>query len=172
MSIDSVTQVLDRYGVNAAEGSVHVDMVPAELVEQALAHHEGKLASNGSLVVETGKYTGRSPKDRSWSDTPDVHDTMPGATSTFPSPRKATRRYATASPPTSPSATSTWCAASPAPTAATPASSWSPASAPARPCSSPNCSSAPPMRSAPPTASPTSPSSPPPATSAILPSRA
>ena len=76
MSIDSVTQVLDRYGVNAAEGSVHVDMVPAELVEQALAHHEGKFASNGSLVVETGKYTGRSPKDRFVVDTPDVHDTI------------------------------------------------------------------------------------------------
>ena len=74
MSTTSVTQVLADHGVHAAKGSVHVDMVPAELVECALARKEGKLASNGSLVVETGKYTGRSPKDRFVVDTPDVHD--------------------------------------------------------------------------------------------------
>ena len=76
MSTTSVTQVLADHGVHAAEGSIHVDMVPAELVECALARKEGKLASNGSLVVETGKYTGRSPKDRFVVDTPDVHDTI------------------------------------------------------------------------------------------------
>ena len=74
MSTTSVTQVLAGHGVHTAEGSVHVDMVPAELVECALACKEGKLSSNGSLVVETGKYTGRSPKDRFVVDTPDVHD--------------------------------------------------------------------------------------------------
>lgn len=74
MSTTSVTQVLAGHGVHTAEDSIHVDMVPAELVECALARKEGKLASNGSLVVETGKYTGRSPKDRFVVDTPDVHD--------------------------------------------------------------------------------------------------
>lgn len=76
MATDSVTKVLEGYGVHAGADSIHLDMVPAELVEEALAHHEGKLASNGSLVVETGKYTGRSPKDRFVVDTPDVHDTI------------------------------------------------------------------------------------------------
>ena len=34
------------------------------LIEQALANGEGKLAKHGALVVETGKHTGRSAKDK------------------------------------------------------------------------------------------------------------
>lgn len=76
MSTDSVTNVLEGHGVHAGAGSIHLDMVPAELVEEALTRKEGRLASNGSLVVETGKYTGRSPKDRFVVDTPNVHDAI------------------------------------------------------------------------------------------------
>jgi phosphoenolpyruvate carboxykinase (ATP) len=36
----------------------------SELVEKAICRKEGILASNGALSIETGKYTGRSPKDR------------------------------------------------------------------------------------------------------------
>lgn len=36
----------------------------AELTEKALERHEGSLTSSGALRVETGKYTGRSPKDK------------------------------------------------------------------------------------------------------------
>lgn len=48
----------------------------ASLIEQALTHNEGHLASNGALVVKTGTYTGRSPQDRLIVDTPEVHDTI------------------------------------------------------------------------------------------------
>ncbi len=43
---------------------VHSNLPPAELVEIALARKEGKLTSTGALMADTGKFTGRSPKDR------------------------------------------------------------------------------------------------------------
>ncbi len=44
--------------------NVYRNLPPARLVEIALAKGEGILTNNGALRVTTGKYTGRSPKDR------------------------------------------------------------------------------------------------------------
>ena len=40
------------------------NLFPAALVEETIKKDQGKLSSSGALVVSTGKFTGRSPKDR------------------------------------------------------------------------------------------------------------
>ena len=40
------------------------NLTPALLYEHAITNREGKLAADGALVVSTGQYTGRSPKDK------------------------------------------------------------------------------------------------------------
>lgn len=65
---------LEEAGIKEVRGSMLVDGSPAILVEKALKANEGKLIDSGAIAVRTGKYTGRSPKDRFIVDTPDVHD--------------------------------------------------------------------------------------------------
>ena len=43
---------------------IHYQLPPAELYEQALQRGEGVLNDTGALVIKTGQFTGRSPKDK------------------------------------------------------------------------------------------------------------
>lgn len=40
------------------------NLTPAELIEESVKNKEGQLTDTGALMVDTGKFTGRSPKDR------------------------------------------------------------------------------------------------------------
>ena len=46
------------------EHLVRYNLSPTELIEEALQRKEGVLTANGALMVDTGTFTGRSPKDR------------------------------------------------------------------------------------------------------------
>ncbi len=43
---------------------IHYQLTPAELTAQTLARKEGVLNDTGALVIKTGEFTGRSPKDK------------------------------------------------------------------------------------------------------------
>lgn len=47
-----------------AKKNIYRNLPVSELVQHALENKEGVLSETGAFVVETGKYTGRSPKDR------------------------------------------------------------------------------------------------------------
>lgn len=69
-----VVEELEQYGIHHTDDRTAIDPSPARLIEKAVSRGEGILTSTGALAVTTGKYTGRSPKDRFIVDTSDVHD--------------------------------------------------------------------------------------------------
>jgi len=54
---------LEAHGIDQP-GPVYWNLSPAELYEIALDAGEGRLSACGAIVCETGKHTGRSPKDK------------------------------------------------------------------------------------------------------------
>jgi len=60
--------------LNLTGSQIQKNLSSPALIEAALRRGEGRLASNGSLVVDTGPYTGRCPNDKFLEDTPEIHD--------------------------------------------------------------------------------------------------
>ncbi len=54
---------LEQHGLRHI-GAAYWNLGAAALVEHAIQRREGHLANNGALVVRTGQFTGRSPKDK------------------------------------------------------------------------------------------------------------
>ena len=50
------------------KGEIFSNLTSEALEEHILNNGEGRLANNGALMVDTGKYTGRSPKDKYFVD--------------------------------------------------------------------------------------------------------
>src|SRR5438132_12969857 len=63
---------LSDHGIS--HGRINFNLTPEELYAEALSRGEGRLASNEALVVSTGKFTGRSPKDKFIVSDPESHE--------------------------------------------------------------------------------------------------
>lgn len=81
------TYGLEKIGLINTE-SISRNLSPAELTQAALRRGEGVLSETGALVVETGKYTGRSPKDKFIVDTEGVHDQISWGSTNVPIERE------------------------------------------------------------------------------------
>lgn len=64
---------LDYIGLGENK-NVKWNLTPSELYEEAICNNEGILTKDYALRVLTGKYTGRSPKDKFIVDVPSVHE--------------------------------------------------------------------------------------------------
>ena len=64
---------LDAVGLEGV-GRAHWNLPPAKLILQTLLRGEGVLTDQGALAIETGTFTGRSPKDRFIVDDGFTHD--------------------------------------------------------------------------------------------------
>jgi len=58
----SVNSAMENYGIKNA--TVHWNLTPKKLTKICVDKGLGKLADSGALAVNTGEFTGRSPKDR------------------------------------------------------------------------------------------------------------
>lgn len=61
--IRSSRSTLKALGLDGVSNA-YWNLTPAELVEETLLNGQGVLADTGALAIDTGEFTGRSPKDR------------------------------------------------------------------------------------------------------------
>jgi len=54
---------IDKLGLNNI-GKIHRNLPVEKLIEHTILNQEGKMGMNGATMVDTGKYTGRSPMDK------------------------------------------------------------------------------------------------------------
>ena len=57
-------------------GPVHWNLTAPYLYEHAVRRHEGLVGLGGSFVVNTGRHTGRSPRDKYIVNEPGTKDTV------------------------------------------------------------------------------------------------
>ena len=67
--------------------NIYKNLSPAVLIEEAVKRNEGMLTETGALLVKTGKYTGRSPKDKYIVDSAAVHDKIAWGSVNMPTTR-------------------------------------------------------------------------------------
>src|ERR671922_581573 len=73
MAITTASSGLEGHGLEP-EGRVYWNPTTSLLYTHALRRGEARLAEGGPLVVDTGRHTGRSPKDKFVVREPDSED--------------------------------------------------------------------------------------------------
>ena len=81
------TYGLEKLGIINPK-AVYRNLSPAVLTEHAIIKGEGQLSDTGALVVKTGKYTGRSAKDKFIVDEGDSHTNVAWGDVNFPITRE------------------------------------------------------------------------------------
>ena len=71
---DSFLAQIEQFGIRPS--AVHRNLCAKDLMHQTVKRNEGVICSTGSITVNTGKYTGRSPDDRYIVDDATTHDTV------------------------------------------------------------------------------------------------
>ncbi len=61
-AVERKTISLKRYGIDSK--GIHYQLTPGELQSLTLKRGEGTLTDDGVLAIQTGRFTGRAPKDR------------------------------------------------------------------------------------------------------------
>ena len=69
------TQRLEDTGISGVK-TVHYNLLEPALVEEAIKNGEGTLGQGGTILVSTGAYTGRSPKDKFVVEEDSVKDSI------------------------------------------------------------------------------------------------
>lgn len=59
----SKKSTLENSGIKQCKNAFY-NLTPAELIEHSILKKEGRLTDTGSLMVDTGEFTGRAPKDK------------------------------------------------------------------------------------------------------------
>ena len=62
MNTENIKNWLEKFELE--ESKINYNLSSTKLIEESIKNNEGILSENGALVCETGKYTGRSPKNR------------------------------------------------------------------------------------------------------------
>jgi len=57
-------KLFDLKSIDITNESIKWNLSPAKLIQETLEKDQGSLEQSGALVIDTGKFTGRSPKDR------------------------------------------------------------------------------------------------------------
>lgn len=60
---EAPVSALSKIGINTTK-EIHYQNTPEELTNQTLIRKEGELNNTGALIIKTGEFTGRSPKDK------------------------------------------------------------------------------------------------------------